>query len=64
MIDVVFVHIFDAEVINDELKNDVFGGVFPKRGGARQGHIQTWIDADGGVHSQCAQIVSGGGIFR
>ena len=35
MIDVVFAPIFDAEVVNDERKNDVFGGMFPKIGGAR-----------------------------
>ena len=39
MIGVVLAHIFDAEVVNDEQKNDVFGGVFPKRGDARDGGI-------------------------
>ena len=35
MIGVVLAHIFDAEVVNDEQKNDVFGSVFPQRGGER-----------------------------
>ena len=39
MISVVLAHIFDAEVINDEQNNDVFDGVFPKRGGACNGGI-------------------------
>ena len=39
MISVVLAHIFDAKVVNDEQKNEVFGGGFPKRGGARDGGI-------------------------
>ena len=39
IIDVVLPHIIDTEVINNERKNDVFGGVFPKRGDARDGGI-------------------------
>ena len=35
MISIVLADIFDAKVINDELKNDDFGDVFPKREGAR-----------------------------
>ena len=31
MIGVVFAHVFDAKVVKDEQKNDVFGWVFPKR---------------------------------
>ena len=39
MIGVVLAHILDAKVINNEQKYDVFGGVFPKRVGARNGGI-------------------------
>ena len=37
MIGVVLAHIFDAKVVNDEKKNDVFGGVFPKIRSERDG---------------------------
>ena len=60
MIGVVLAHIFDAKVVNDEKKNDVFGGVFPKIRSERDGgRIQTWRDADGGGHLKCAWPVSG-----
>ena len=39
MIGVALAHILDAKVINNEQKYDVFGGVFPKRVGARNGGI-------------------------
>ena len=39
MIGVVLAHIFDSKVLNNERKNDVFGGVFTKRGGAHDREI-------------------------
>ena len=39
MIGVVLAHIFDSKVLNNERKNDVFGGVFTKRGGVHDGGI-------------------------
>ena len=44
MIGVVLAHIFDSEVVNAERKHDVFGGVFPKRGGAHDRGISKLVE--------------------
>ena len=59
MIGVVLADIFDAEVINNERKNDVFGGVFPKRGGECDGGISKLGD----MHLE-AVICNAPGLFQ
>ena len=59
IIDVVLPHIIDTEVINNERKNDVFGGVFPKRGDAHDGGISKLGD----MHLKAA-IRNAPGLFQ